>query len=121
MIGEKAAGGTNGCLPTGVASRLASLFAHRSVVDLGCGVGQYGRYFKENASNVHWVGVDGAEMVEEATNGLVRFADLSVGLPSWLVRSKRPDWVMSALRRCRCRSVAAIVPEILRCPAFFAQ
>ena len=95
MIGEKAAGGTNGCLPTGVASRLASLFAHRSVVDLGCGVGQYGRYFKENASNVHWVGVDGAEMVEEATNGLVRFADLSVGLPSWLVRSKRPDWVMS--------------------------
>jgi hypothetical protein len=68
------------------------------VVDLGCGQGQYGRYFRRHAPSVEWLGVDGAEGVEFATGGFVRFADLSNGLPS-------------SLQVCRTRSAAcAIVP-----------
>jgi SAM-dependent methyltransferase len=52
-----------------------------SVLDLGCGLGHYGKYFKAHAPGVAWVGLDGSEGIEEATRGLVRFADLDSGMP----------------------------------------
>ena len=44
-------------------------------------MGRYGQHFAQSASNVTWVGLDGAEGIEEATSGRVRFADLAEGLP----------------------------------------
>lgn len=65
-----------------------------SVLDLGCGVGQYGSWFRKHAPAVKWTGVDGAENVEQATNGTVTFVDLTEGLPRSIRRSSY-DWVMS--------------------------
>lgn len=85
--------GGNFYLPTRMAGVLGLLFSNASVLDLGCGVGQYGRFFRNKHPSVRWVGVDGAENVEEATDGHVRFADLTEGLPRF---ARRPwDWAMS--------------------------
>ena len=76
-----------------IADELGRIFGKSSVIDMGCGLGQYGRYFNKHFPDVQWVGVDGAERVEEATQGWVKFADLSQGLP---VSYRHPwDWVMS--------------------------
>jgi len=73
---------------------LARLFVNASLLDLGCGVGAYGRYFRQHAPTVQWTGVDGSEGIEEYTKQLVRFADLAAdGLPRTL---RRPwDWTLS--------------------------
>jgi hypothetical protein len=53
-----------------------------SVLDFGAGVGQYGHALRAIDTRHRWRGFDGAGNVEEFTNGLVRFADLSI--PIWL-------------------------------------
>ena len=55
------------CLPEGLAGVLGATFATSSVLDLGCGKGQYGRWFAKFAPSVRWTGVDGAEGIEKAT------------------------------------------------------
>ena len=88
------------CTPLTLAPRLASLFSNRSVLDVGAGLGQYGVYFTKHsaAQNISWVGVDGAENVENATGGRVHFADLTEAVPAWLA-ARRFDWVMSVTKR----------------------
>ena len=88
--------GNNDCIANTMAAHFAVLYKNRSVLDLGCGVGSYGAYFHRHAPSVTWFGVDGAENVEEVTNGLVQWADLAEGLPQ-AVRHYTPgwDWVMS--------------------------
>ena len=82
------------CTSVGLARTLAQLLSGSSVLDLGCGRGGYGRYFAANAPSVRWLGLDGAEGIEEVTDGFVSFADLSNGvLPP---AAHRPwEWVMS--------------------------
>lgn len=71
---------------------LAKLFAGSAVLDIGCGVGTYGRWFAKHAPSVRWTGVDGSEGIEEATQGFVHFADLAaVGLPR-SIRQATWDW-----------------------------
>jgi hypothetical protein len=84
----------NLCTSVGLARALAHQFANSSVFDIGCGRGGYGRHFAEHAPGVRWRGVDGAEGIEEATSGFVRFADLAErALPA--AASTPSDWVMS--------------------------
>ena len=81
-------------MPESLAANLAGMFANASVLDIGCGIGQYGEYLRRHSPGIEWVGIDGAERVEEATHGHVRFADLTDGLPRWA--TSRPwDWVMA--------------------------
>lgn len=83
----------NLCTSVPLAEELGRLFVNRSVLDLGCGQGGYGRQFREKVPSVHWLGLDGAEGVEAATDGLVRWADLTEDLPAFV---QRPwDWVLS--------------------------
>ena len=44
---------------------------------------------------MRWLGLDGSESVEEATNGTVRFADLAEGIPVEFSRQGPWDWAMS--------------------------
>ena len=74
--------GGNFYMSSVLARELGMLFANRSVLDVGCGLGQYGRYFKEHAPSVRWHGIDGAEGVENVTGHLVSFVDISTNLPS---------------------------------------
>ena len=76
--------GDAGCMPVKLAARLGNLFYNKSVLDFGAGAGLYGRYFAKHAPTVRWVGVDGADNVEVATDGRVRFAELTDVLPSWI-------------------------------------
>ena len=85
--------GGNSCLPLGMAALLTRHFSNKSVLDLGCGVGQYGHSFSANPS-IRWHGVDGAERVEEVTGGHVEFAELTDGVPRHL-RALKWDWVIS--------------------------
>lgn len=73
-----------------------SIFQEQTVVDLGAGLGHYGKIFREPGSKVkEWVGYDGAINVQEATDGLVKFMDLTQ--PNAI--DERPciaaDWVLS--------------------------
>ena len=61
--------GGNYFLPKHLAAELGAQFAGSSVLDLGCGIGQYGTYFAMHHPAVRWTGVDGAERVEESTAG----------------------------------------------------
>ena len=70
---SKKLSGDAGCVAPRLAAELGRLFANSSVLDLGAGAGLYGRYFARHARSVRWVGVDGAENVEEASGGRVRF------------------------------------------------
>lgn len=68
---------------------LARLFQNATVLDVGCGVGNYGHYFRAHSPAVSWTGIDGSEGIEEASHGLVTFADVAaMGLP----RSFRRPW-----------------------------
>lgn len=87
----KAGGGS--FLGEHLAHKLGNIFDNAAVIDMGCGLGQYGRYFKQHFSGVSWLGVDGSENIEEATDGFVKFLDLSAGLPTTY---QHPwDWVMN--------------------------
>ena len=61
-----------------------------SVSDFGAGVGQYGRALLSHDVRHRWTGYDAAGNVELATNGLVKYFDLSMPLSL-----PRTDWVMS--------------------------
>lgn len=86
---------SNERIAKGLAHGLGELFSGLSVLELGCGLGQYGEYFARNHSSVRWLGLDGAEGVEEATKGHVHFADLSEGIPPAVLRLNSWDWVLS--------------------------
>lgn len=88
--------GDAGCMPTRLAARLGTLFANASVLDLGCGLGRYGRYFRAHSPDVRWVGVDGADGIEQTSRGHVRFAELTDPLPTRIRDLGAPwDYAMS--------------------------
>ncbi len=72
-------------------SRMAEIFAGSTVLDLGCGLGWYGKCLQEAGKNIRWTGYDGSEGIESATDGYVKFADLTV--PQFF--EGKHDWVMS--------------------------
>jgi len=101
-----------------------SVFAGYTVVDLGAGLGHYGTIFRESSSLVQeWVGYDGAMNVQSATDGMVRYMDLTQPHAA----DERPclgaDWVLSLevaehiptqytdayLRNVRCRAKVGAV------------
>ena len=72
------------------------IFKDATVVDLGAGLGHYGRIFQEPGSPVQaWAGYDGALNVEDVTDGLVRFMDLTQPDASDARPCVGADWVMS--------------------------
>ena len=72
------------------------LFRGMDVVDLGAGLGHYGKIFTEKGSPVKsWVGFDGAMNVQSATDGLVRFMDLTQPHPADERPCVKGDWVLS--------------------------
>ena len=81
------------CKP--LAEALSILFAGRSVLDLGGGLGRYTRYFRERRPRL--VGkarcFDGAPRVELATGGLCRHMDLA--RPQLALARAPADWVLS--------------------------
>ena len=92
--------GGNDCLSPQLAAALAShAFVGTSVtvLDLGAGIGQYGTFFRSHAaaSHINYIALDGAENIEESTKGLVRFADLTDGLPRDVRALPRVHWAMS--------------------------
>ena len=87
---------SNQLLDRGFAIALGDIFAGMSVVDIGAGYGQYGHFFDEaftGPRRIRYIGVDGAQGVEAATDGFVRSID--VALPAIHDESLRSDWVMS--------------------------
>ena len=73
-----------------------SVFKDQTVVDLGAGLGHYGKIFREPGSPVKaWVGYDGAINVDAVTEGLVRFMDLTQPDGSDERPCIQADWVMS--------------------------
>jgi len=73
-----------------------NIFAGKTVVDLGAGLGHYGRIFNEEGSKVSkWEGYDGALNVNEVTNGLVNFMDLTQPDAADERDCVSADWVLS--------------------------
>jgi len=70
----------------GLVALLQPIFKGHSVLDLGCGCGQYGAVLED----IDYRGFDGSLNVEEFTNGRVLWADLSVPL----VLSENASFVM---------------------------
>ena len=50
-----------------VCSEMSKMMAHSSVLDLGCGLGHYGRCLQANEKSISWLGYDGSEGIEDAT------------------------------------------------------
>ncbi|CAF3388509.1 unnamed protein product [Rotaria socialis] len=71
---------------------LSRFFSGSTVYDLGAGMGQYTNCLREVGS-VDSLAFDGAENIENASNGTVRFMDLSEPQP-WEILGVR-DWVLS--------------------------
>jgi len=72
------------------------IFENATVVDLGAGLGHYGKIFQEPGSPVRaWAGYDGALNVEDVTDGLVRFMDLTQPDATDARPCVGADWVMS--------------------------
>lgn len=46
---------------------LADVFAEKTVLDIGCGLGWYGKCLNQADKNVKWTGLDGSEGIEKAT------------------------------------------------------
>ncbi len=89
-IGKSKNGVVGGTLcDTQLCAQLAQLFANLSIADFGAGRGQYGKCLGTAVGQ--YTAYDGGEGVEAATDGAVRFLDLSE--PTWLGRTF--DWVMS--------------------------
>lgn len=61
-----------------------------SLSDFGAGVGQYGRYFKEQLPELMYRGYDGAGDIEAYTQGFVSYTDLTLPLEYPI-----SEWVMS--------------------------
>lgn len=59
--------GGNSALDEPVCALFAKMFASKSVLDLGCGLGQYGRCLRAAGTGVRWTGLDGSEGIENAT------------------------------------------------------
>ena len=74
----------------GIADTILSL-QPTSVLDVGAGSGQYGRYFKSINPGIEYSAVDGALNVEEFTDGFVQWNDLTKPLHP----GKHFEWVMS--------------------------
>ncbi len=89
--------GGNWMVDTALGNHLRdNVFNGMSVVDLGAGLGHYGKIFREEGSPVKsWVGFDGAMNVESATDGLVRFMDLTQPHPADERPCVKGDWVLS--------------------------
>lgn len=49
--------------------------SNHSLLDIGAGIGQYGRYLQSQKTDLRWFGYDGAENVEEFTGGFVSWTD----------------------------------------------
>ena len=62
-----------------------------SLVDLGAGVGTYGRALSERLPGLRYTGYDGAGNVEAFTDGYVNFADLTMRWPT----IQRSEWAIS--------------------------
>ena len=94
---QKKSVGSNHAFDKGIAEEMSTLFlgsmsSNVSVVDFGCGFGQYGKYFKTTSSNrIEWVGYDGSENIESVTSGFVKFIDLTE--PKFL--GTNYDWAIS--------------------------
>lgn len=54
---------------------IGALFAGQSVIDLGCGLGDYVKYYRHLCKNIE--GYDGNPHTEELSEGLCKTADLS--------------------------------------------
>lgn len=61
-----------------------------SVMDLGAGSGQYGRWLQNRSSALTYYGCDGALNVEQFTRGFIGWCDLTKP-----VHAPRADWVLS--------------------------
>ena len=84
--------GNNFCMNRDFAKAIAAdVIRNGTVIDLGCGRGQYGHFFKANFPKLHWAGYDGSENIEYQTDGFVQFVDLSD--PTYLGATY--DWSMS--------------------------
>lgn len=82
-------GGGNDIMDAAIAAALCDVAGPgASVVDLGCGLGQYRAPAK--ACGLSWRGFDGSPAIEEVTGGRVRWADLTVPIDVG-----GADWVLS--------------------------
>lgn len=80
-------------LDAGVAPAVYDLLRNSSVLDVGAGSGQYGRYLLSRGhAPDRYEGVDGALNVEPFTSGFVRWADLTLPYDR---DGGAADWVMS--------------------------
>lgn len=78
----------------GVARTIESLMKPgQRLLDLGCGIGQYGQFFKQSNSKISWRGYDGAINVDMYTDGFVKWADLTV--PGFSPAREKHHWVMA--------------------------
>ena len=87
---EETSVGGNDIFDSSITAEMIVLFQGKTVLDIGCGLGQYGKAF-EQAGNIVWTGFDGAENIEVVTDGYVHYMDMT--LPQWI--GKRFDWVVS--------------------------
>jgi hypothetical protein len=76
----------------GIASFMVTLIkANQTVLDLGCGVGQYGHLLNKIAPGISYHGYDGAVNGESFTNDFINWIDLSVPIElpvtsySWVI------------------------------------
>eukprot|EP00887_Chlorella_sp_A99_P002864 scaffold6.g2864.t1 len=83
--------GGNDYLDATLCTQMAHLLRGQRVLDLGAGVGNYGRCLAAVNASIAWTGYDGSEGVERATDGYVKFMDLA--MPQFL--EERYDWVVS--------------------------
>ena len=72
------------------------LFKDASVIDLSAGLGHCGKIFTEQGLPMRsWVGYDGAMNVQNVSDGLVRFMNLTQPHPSDERACVKGDWVLS--------------------------
>lgn len=60
-------GSLNGFDDFDLCDRLAEFFANKRVLDLGCGMGHYGKCLQKAQKNISWSGYDGSEGITKAT------------------------------------------------------
>jgi SAM-dependent methyltransferase len=58
---------SNSYLDIDLCDRLTKLFANKRVLDLGCGLGQYGKCLQKAEKNISWSGYDGSEGITKVT------------------------------------------------------